>query len=241
MDFLDLDELSGEASLLKKEAHKFALEVLRPAAIELDKMPPEERIRPDSPYFKVMRKMKELGYHKIHLPEDLGGIDFTPLERYVILEELGWGSLGFATAIGVDQIPFVLAALFGSEELYEEIVVPWINDTKGEYHGCWGVTEPEHGSDYLLYMRDVDTDKFGRGNVIAEKEGDEWILNGQKSAWVSSAPIATHMGLHAQVKGEKNLAHGIFAIIPLNIDGVRRSKPYDMLGMREDPQGRDIF
>lgn len=241
MKFLDLDELSGEDTLLRNEVHRFAEETLRPASIQLDKMKLEDRIKPDSPYHKVIRKMKELGYHKIHVPSDLGGIDFTPLQRYIIMEELGWGSLGFATAIGVDQIPFVLAALFGSKELYEELVVPWLNDVKGEYHGCWGVTEPEHGSDYLLYIRDSEVDSFGRGNVIAEKDGDEWVINGHKSAWVSSAPVATHMGLHAQVKEGRNIAHGIFAIVPLNIDGVKRSRPYDMLGMRDDPQGEVFF
>ena len=148
----------------------------------------------DSPYFKVIREMKRLGYHKIHLPSDLGGIDFTPLQRYIIMEELGWGSLGLATAIGVDQIPFVLAALFGSEKLYDELVLPWLEDTEGKYHGCWGVTEPSHGSDYLLFLRDRDIDRYGGGDVVAERDGDMWIINGKKSAWVSSAPVATHLG-----------------------------------------------
>jgi alkylation response protein AidB-like acyl-CoA dehydrogenase len=113
MKFLDLDELAEEDKLLKEEVHRFAAEVIRPASIELDRMPPEERIKPSSPYFRVIKQMKKLGYHRIHLTPEYEGPDLTPLQRYIIMEELGWGSLGLATAIGVDQIPFVNAALFG--------------------------------------------------------------------------------------------------------------------------------
>lgn len=98
--FLDLDDLCEEDKLLKEEVHRFAVEVIRPASIELDRMSPEDRVKPDSPYFKVIKQMKKLGYHRINLPEDRGGPGLTPLQRYMIFEEIGWGSLGLATAIG---------------------------------------------------------------------------------------------------------------------------------------------
>ncbi len=240
MVYFDLDTLNKEEIFLKDNVHKFAKEVIRPASIKLDKMKPEDRIAPGSPYFDVIREMKRQGYHRIHLPENLGGLGLTNIGRYIVMEELGWASLGLATAIGVDAIPFTLAAIFGSKELYEELVIPWINDNEGKYHGCWGVTEPEHGSDYLLFIRDGEAG-IGRGNVIARKEGNEWVINGQKSAWVSAAPVATHMGLHAQIEGGKSLSDGIFAIVPLNIKGVRKGMPSDMLGVRDCPQGEVFF
>ncbi|TDA30276.1 MAG: acyl-CoA dehydrogenase, partial [Archaeoglobi archaeon] len=46
MNFLDLEELSEEEKLLKNEVHRFAQEVVRPASIELDRMPAEDRIKP---------------------------------------------------------------------------------------------------------------------------------------------------------------------------------------------------
>ncbi|WP_202320493.1 acyl-CoA dehydrogenase family protein [Archaeoglobus neptunius] len=241
--FLDLDELSEEDRMLREEVHRFAEEVIRPASLELDRMPPDERIKPDSPYFKVMKQMKKLGYHRSYLPEGKGGLGLTPLQRYIIFEELAWGSLGFATGLGVDMIPFVCAALYGTPEIYEDLVRPWIEDEDGKFHGCWGVTEPEHGSDYLISLREDPelTIKFGKGNVVAEKDGDEWVITGQKSAWVSSAPVATHCGLHAQVKGSKMLGDGLFCIVPLDAEGVRKGKPVDMLGMRDDPQGELFF
>ncbi|MEG9195433.1 MAG: acyl-CoA dehydrogenase family protein [Candidatus Methanoglobus sp.] len=241
MNFLDLEELSEEEKLLKNEVHRFAEEVVRPASIELDRMPTEDRIKPDSPFFKVMKQMKKLGYHKIMVPSQKGGIAMTPLQRCIIFEELGWGSLGFATALGVDMIPFTAAALFGGDQVYQDLVVPWLE--RDDYHGCWGVTEPEHGSDYLIAIREEKeaVERMGRGNVLAEKDGDEWVITGQKSAWVSSAPVATHCGLHAQVKGEKSIVNGLFCIVPLNSKGVRKGKPAEMLGMRDDPQGELFF
>ncbi|MEM4861992.1 MAG: acyl-CoA dehydrogenase family protein [Candidatus Nezhaarchaeales archaeon] len=241
MSFLDLDELSEEERLLKEEVHRFAAEVIRPASIELDRMPAEDRIKPSSPLFKVLKEMKRLGFHKIMLPPEKGGVKITSLQRYIIFEEIAWGSLGFATALGVDMIPFACAALYGSEEVYEELVTPWLE--RDDWYGCWAVTEPEHGSDYLIFLREEKEliDKMGRGNVIAEKDGDEWVIRGQKSNWVSSAPFATHCGLHAQVKGGKTLADGLFAIIPLSLKGVERGKPMEMLGMRDNPQGQLFF
>ena len=236
----DLDELSDDARLLKEEVHRFAAEVIRPASIELDRMKPGERIKRNSPYFKVLKAMKKLSYHKIHIPAEEGGLDLSPLERYIIMEELGWGSLGLATAIGVDQIPFVNALLFGPPEL-RDLVNQWLNDKECKYHGCWGVTEPEHGSDYLLCFRDEEAGKFGKGNVVAWKEGDEWVLKGQKAAWISSAPTATHCGLHAQVREGKAIYDGIFCIVPLDVQGVRKGKVADMMGMRDGPQGELFF
>jgi|Deesub1362B_J571_1020462.scaffolds.fasta_scaffold00228_34 alkylation response protein AidB-like acyl-CoA dehydrogenase len=241
MKYPDLDELSEENRILKEEVHRFAAEIIRPASIKLDRMSPEERIKRDSPYFGVMKKMKKLSYHKLHVPSEFGGPDLSALERYIIMEELGWGSLGLATAIGVDQIPFVNALLFGPDELVEDLVKPWLEDEECRYHGCWGVTEPEHGSDYLLCFRDEEANKFGKGNVIAQEEEDGWVLKGQKSAWVSSAPVATHCGLHAQVKDGKAIYDGIFCIVPLDAGGVRKGKVADMMGMRDGPQGELFF
>lgn len=113
MGFLDLDELSDEDELLKEEVHRFAKEVIRPASLELDRMPAEERVKPGSPFYRVMKQMKKLGYHKIMLPPEKGGIAMTPLQRSIVFEELGWGSIGFATALGVDMIPLPLQPFSG--------------------------------------------------------------------------------------------------------------------------------
>ncbi len=79
------------------------------------------------------------------------------------------------------------------------------------------------------------------GNVVIERDGNEWVINGQKSAWVSAAPICTHMGLHAQLKDGRSLRDGVFVIVPLNLKGVRKGEQIDMLGNRDCPQGPVYF
>lgn len=241
--FLDLDELGEDDRLLRSEVHRFAAEVLRPASMELDRMSAEERVKPGSPYFRVLREMRRLGYHRLHLPESKGGPGFTPLQRYIVMEELGWGSLGLATAIGVDSIPFTLAALLGSKELYKELVEPWLEDYEVKYHGCWGVTEPAHGSDYLIALREDRSlvERFGRADVVAERSGDGWVISGQKSSWVSAAPVATHCALHAQLKHAHSFTDQLLCVVSLDAKGVAKGRPVEMVGMRECPQGALFF
>lgn len=238
LTFLEIEEMKEEDSLLRKETHRFAKEIIRPASSELDKMKPEETVEKDSPYWKVIEQMKEMGYHKIWIPENLGGEWLTPKQIHIVYEELGWGSAGLATGIGVDCIPPTTSALIGDEDIQEKYLDPWMEDTDANYHGCWAVTEPDHGSDWLLAPSIRNPEKLGQANVKAEKHGDEWVINGSKAGWISSAPCATHALTHVGFADEDySMGRAGLAIIPLDKDGVSKGKPLDMLGMRDDPQG----
>ena len=72
--YFEIDPKIGEdkgLSLLRKETHRFAEEVIRPAARELDRMSnPEQVIAKDSPYWDVLKQMKKLGYHRIFIDQD---------------------------------------------------------------------------------------------------------------------------------------------------------------------------
>jgi hypothetical protein len=59
--FLDLGGNGDELSLLRQQAHRVALDVLRPAAWALDRMTPAERIAPGSPFFTAMAQLKSQG------------------------------------------------------------------------------------------------------------------------------------------------------------------------------------
>jgi len=240
--FLDLAALTDDDGALRQEAHRIAVDVLRPAARSLDQMTPEERISPGSPFFTAMATLKSLGYHRLFLPPEAGGPDerLSALTQSVVLEELGWGSLGLATAFLVDMLPVMCMSNFGSQELKDDLMVPWVDDETGSFHGCWAITEPDHGSDFLS-VRDSESSAYGRGQLVAEPVEGGWVLRGQKSAWVSSGPIATHAAVHAQAGGEGDLVHSLFAVVDLDQPGVRRGPPADMMGVRDDPQGEIFF
>jgi alkylation response protein AidB-like acyl-CoA dehydrogenase len=245
--FLELDRLSDEDRLLRDEVHRFAVDVLRPAAAELDSMAPQDRAAPGSPFFSAMIELKKLGFHELFLPLEPGTEDpdgriaeSKALTQAIVLEELGWGSLGLATAFACDMVPFMSVASFGSPELKKEIFEPWLNDTEGKFHGCWAITEPNHGSDYVS-LWDTGDGEAPKAQLIAVKEEGGWRLNGQKSAWVSSAPVATHVALHAQAGAEGNLRRGLFAVLALDTPGVTKGPVTQLLGMHDEPMGELFF
>ncbi len=242
VSFLDLGGLGDAEQTLRQEVHRVAVEVLRPASRALDRMDPAARIAPGSPFFEAMATLKELGYHRIFLSVESGGSaeELGALAQSVVLEELGWGSLGLTTAFLVDMLPVMGIAGFGSDELKLDVMVPWVEDRTGAYHGCWAITEPDHGSDYLGF-RDDDSGTFGRAQLVAEPVDGGWVLRGQKSAWVSSGPVATHAAVHAQAGRDGDLSHSLFCVIDLRMPGVRKGPPADMLGVRDDPQGEIFF
>ena len=240
--YLDLNKgLTDAEKSVKEETHKFAAEVLRPASIELDKLSPEEVIAEGSPMWDVFRQAYEQGYHTSSLPEQFGGANLSPLASHIHAEEMGWGSADFAISIGVTSFPFSFAAMSGNPDLMKEVVVPFSQDREGKYIGCWAITEPHHGSDSLL----IGTDQFGAPDsafdCTARLDGDEWVINGQKSAWVSNGTIATHACTFLSVDRAKGMAGGGVAIIPLNLPGVSRGKPLNKLGQRALNQGEIFF
>ncbi|MGB4616657.1 MAG: acyl-CoA dehydrogenase family protein, partial [Dethiobacteria bacterium] len=228
--------------MLRNELHRFAREVIRPAARQLDQMPYRETNQEGSPYFEVMRKMKQNGYHRLLVPEEFGGSYSGPEAFNIFFEEIAWGSVGFATAIGVDMIPTAIMSLIGSPELIDEVLRPWMEDEEDKYRGCWSVMDPERGSDYIMAMSMPDPEKLGtKGCCRAEPEGDGWIINGAKSYWTSSAPCATWILTHPLIPPHESPTHVGAAIIPVDAPGVTISPPIDKLGTRDDPQGEIVF
>src|SRR5574341_891327 len=220
--YRELDtQLSSEEEAIKSTIHTFAKEVLRPASLGLDALPdPERVIAPDSVFWDVFRRYYGAGYHLAGLPEHLGGTKLSPLARHIMVEELAWGSADFALGLGVASFPFTFAAMSGSSEIMAEIVEPFTRDRDARYIGCWAITEPQHGSDTLM----VGTEQFSiaatAGDVQVSRDGDGWVVNGQKSAWVSNGTIATHALVFLITDRRLGAAGGGIAVIPLELPGV---------------------
>jgi alkylation response protein AidB-like acyl-CoA dehydrogenase len=247
--YFELDpgiENNEDLKMLKEETHKFAEKVIRPAAEKIDKMKdPKKVIEKDSPYWHAMKELRKLDYHRIFLDSERGGLSLKPIEVYIILEELGWGSVGLTTALGVDQVPAAIASMFGVGPKIEEFVQSFADDKEGKIHGCWGVTEPDCASDYLMVCEENFARDHGKelhpGQVRIDKDGDDWVINGTKSMWISDAPVATHVGLHVTMPPHDNLANGAFCVVPLDQDGVTKGEPIAKLGLRDSPQGDIAF
>lgn len=224
--------LNEEELAIQEGIRRFAKEVLRPAGVELDRVSPEEMVAPDSILWDVLEQSKELGLSITAMME------LEPTERARIMaiasEELAWGDAGLAGAILVNQMPVLYSLLAGNTEM--------ANYCDGK-RGCWGITEPDHGSDM------IDTDgtlqspegQYGRPNCVARIEGDKIIINGQKSAWVSGALTAEVCALYCYIEEDGVARPGISMIVPLDAEGVTRGKPLDKAGIRALNQGELYF
>ena len=242
MSYTELNlDLSEEHRLLKKEVHKFAVEVLRPASIELDKMSPEDVIKKGSPYWECMAQAYRNNYHTVLISDEYGGLGLDPLGVHIFWEELSYGSVGFAVSLGCSCFSSFYATLLCNDYLIDKFVVPFVNCKDASVMSCWAITEPAHGSDNLMAGTPLFRDPCAFQEVRAVKKRGKWVLNGQKSAWVSNGPIASDAALFVNIDPKMGFAGGGIALVELNQPGVSRGKPLNKMGQRELPQGEIFF
>ena len=230
MGFVELDtELSETVLAVRDTARRFATEVLRPAGQALDKLTPEAVIAKDSILWDVYRQYGELG-----LNMDLDELDISTADKArlacIIDEELGWGDVGLSTSLAVAGYPYKMVQESGVPSLQEQFTADMI--------GCWAITEPDHGSDML----DILPEKTDvKPNCVARKEGNTFVISGQKSSWVSNGSIADYSALYCAVDMGSGIVGKAVFIVPLNDSAVSRGKPLDKLGQRALNQGEIFF
>jgi alkylation response protein AidB-like acyl-CoA dehydrogenase len=223
--------LTEMEALIQENCRRFARDILRPAGEELDRLSPEEVIAPESRLWSVLTHAQELGLSALALTE------LEPLEAARIMriatEELAWGDGGLAGMTLVSQMPVLYSLLAGNTEMAQYC------DGK---MGCWGITEPDHGSDMLdSEAANAGTEQYGRPNCVARIEGDKIIVNGQKAAWVSGATVAEVCALYCHIEEDGQTRPGISLIVPLDAKGVTRGKPLEKMGLRSLNQGELYF
>jgi alkylation response protein AidB-like acyl-CoA dehydrogenase len=242
MPYLDLNlDLTDEQMDLKNAVHKFAKEVLRPASLELDQIADPDEMIKSKLYWDTMKKGYELGYHTIFIPDYYGGLGLEPLEIHIVLEEIGWGSPDFAIAFGVACFPSFFASMVPTDFLEEKVINPFCANTDASIVGCWAITEPNHGTDTLCPGTEAFSNPDIKAQVTARKEGNEYVISGQKSAWVSNGTVATHALTYLNIDASMGMAGGGICVVPLDLPGVSKGKPLNKLGQRALNQGEIFF
>jgi len=117
----------------------------------------------------------------------------------------------------------------------------YCDDTEAKMIGCWAITEPEHGSDWLYFSGQFVAEPKCAPQVRAVKDGDDYIIKGQKYAWVSNGTIATHAALFLGLEPSETMSRCSLAVVPLNLPGISRGKPLDKLGQRVLNQDEIFF
>ena len=135
---------------------------------------------------EIMNEMGELGMLGATVPEQYGGAGASYVTYGLIAREVERVDSGYRSAMSV-QSSLVMHPInaYGTEEQKMKFL-PKLSS--GEYVGCFGLTEPDHGSD--------------PGSMVtrAEKTGDGYVLNGAKM-WISNSPIADVAVVWAKLDG----------------------------------------
>ncbi len=160
-------ELSPEHEMIRQTAREFAQREIAPIAADHD----ETGAFPAA----TVRKMGEMGFMGIEVPEEYGGAGLDTLSYVLALEEICKADAAHGTVMSVNNSLFCYPLLrFGTEEQKQRFLPPVAS---GAAIGAYSLTEPMSGSD------------AGSMRSRAERRGDGYVLNGRKS-WVTSGPVA---------------------------------------------------
>jgi alkylation response protein AidB-like acyl-CoA dehydrogenase len=154
----------------------------------------------------------------------------------IVNEELSWGDVGLAITLGLCGFHGPWVQQTGDAGLIERFCAP-----DKPTIGCWALTEPDHGSDTVTLTEDHFADPSLKANCVARKEGDEYVINGQKAAWVSNATIADIAVLFCTLDQSQGFKGGAVLLVPLDLPGISRPRPLDKLGQRSLNQGEIFF
>jgi glutaryl-CoA dehydrogenase len=178
-DPLDLEgELSEEERMVRDTARDYAQEKLFPRVIAANR---DGKTDP-----AIFREMGELGLLGATIPEEYGGAGLNYVCYGLIARELERVDSGFRSAMSVQSSLAMQAIYAYGNEAQRRKYLPKM--ATGEVLGCFGLTEPDHGSD--------------PGSMVtrAEKVAGSFKLNGAKT-WITNAPVADIAVIWAKLDG----------------------------------------
>jgi acyl-CoA dehydrogenase len=240
--YLEASGLDGDLTNAEKEfqikVRRFALDVMRPIAAKLDKMPATEVIKPTSPLWEYFDRFAQLGISRAALAP-LGS---ERLKRIwpIVFEELGYGDWGLAIVPFIAAFPALAAKATGDSELMERFA---------NLRGCWVAIQPDRGSDTIDYegFELAAGSTQSEGSLQARVTATEIILSGCSSDWISCAPIAEYALVHCPADygdGFLRPDGGVFGaalLVPLDLPGITKSPPLEKIGQRALPTGNIRF
>jgi len=214
-DYLLTEEQKG----IQKEARAFAKWIPKELILDMD----AEKIQFPHEFLREAGKRGLLG---VRFPKKYGGRELSWIDEGLINQEISGVSHSLSCLWGVGAGLVADAVVnFGSEEMKKEIVVPI---TKGEQYAAECLTEPRGGSDF-----------FG-STTRARKDGDDWILNGQKR-FIVGAEGADWFMVYA-VTDPDALPHSrLSAFMVPRTEGVETKYIYGLMGTRGGGAGRVFF
>ena len=207
-----LVQTEDERREIVEMARDFAQTEIAPTAAERD--------RTKAPPVEEFRKLAELGFFGMLIPEQYEGLGFDTLTYLMVVEELAAADASVAITISVhNSLPVAMLLDHGSEE-QKQYWPPMM--ARGEAMAAFALSEADAGSD------------AANVRAQAELDGSDWILNGTK-AWVSHGDSAGLLLVMARTdtQEERRGPKGISAfLVPGGTPGVEVGKAEDKMGLR---------
>ena len=199
-------------------ARDFAQQYIKPHVMEWD----ETQEFP----VHIFKELGKLGMMGVLVPEKYGGAGLNYYEYSAVIQEISkvCGSIGLSLAAHNSLCTGHILA-FANEEQKEQYLPKLAS---AEYIGAWGLTEPQTGSD------------AGNMKCIAEKDGDEWVINGTKN-WIThgkSGDVAVVICRTAEPHTRDN---STAFIVSRETKGFMGGKKENKLGMRASETAEMIF
>ena len=210
--FLLTEQLNEEERLISETARAFAREKLMPRIVDAFA---EETVEPD-----IFREMGEQGLLGATVAPEFGGAGASYVSYGLIAREIEAVDSGYRSMMSV-QSSLVIHPIntFGSQEQKEKYL-PKL--TGGEWIGCFGLTEPDAGSD-PAGMR-----------TFAKKVDGGYCLNGSKT-WISNAPVADVFVVWAKSDAHDGKIRGF--ILEKGMDGLTAPKIEGKMSLRSSVTG----
>ena len=216
--FLIEDQLSEDERMMRDAAAAFAVDKLMP---RIERAYMEEATDPS-----IFREMGEAGLLGVTVPEEYGGLGSNYVTYGLIAREVERIDSGYRSMMSVQSslVMFPIHA-YGSEAQRKKYLPKLAS---GEWIGCFGLTEPEAGSDP------------GGMKTRAEKTANGYRLNGSKM-WISNAPIADVFVVWAKLKGEdgKDVIRGF--VLEKGMKGLSAPKIEGKLSLRASVTGEVVM
>lgn len=214
-DYFQLDELLNEEHrMVRKAVRDYVKKEISPII--------EQYAQQSEFPVHIVKQLGALGCFGPTIPTEYGGGGMDNISYGLMMQELERGDSGIRSVASV-QGSLVMYPIYAyGDEAQKKKYLPKL--ASGEWLGCFGLTEPDHGSDPLSMTTNI------------KQVGDEYILNGAKM-WISNAPLADVAVIWA--KNEQGDIVGL--IVERGMEGFTTPTIHDKWSLRASITGELVF
>jgi glutaryl-CoA dehydrogenase len=214
-DYYNLDDLLSEEHKLVRDAAR--------EWVKRDVSPIIEEYAQKAEFpTQIIKGLAEIGAFGPYIPEKYGGAGLDQISYGLIMQEIERGDSGVRSTASVQSSLVMYPIWKYGNEAQRQKYLPKL--ASGEWMGCFGLTEPDHGSNP------------GGMTTNFKDKGDHYLLNGAKM-WISNAPFAQVAVVWA--KDESGRIHGL--IVERGMEGFTTPETHNKWSLRASATGELIF